>query len=118
MAYFKINDKDFSLCVNSLKVDKNPVYTSQTNAAGNTVVDFINAKRTVTVGVIPLSGEDMKTLQTEVDKFSVTISFINPITNAIEEGVACIIPSNSVEYYTIQADNILLNAFTLTFTEL
>lgn len=118
MNYFKINDKDFSLCVNALKVDKNSVYTSQTNAAGDTVVDLINAKRVIEVGIIPLTGEDMKALQAEVDKFSVSISFLNPITNAIEEGVACYIPSNSVNYYTIQADNILLNAFNLTFTEL
>ena len=53
MAYFKIGDTDFSAYVNGLKVNKNAVYNSQTNASGDTLVDYINSKRTLlpTVGV-------------------------------------------------------------------
>lgn len=118
MAYFKLNGKDFSHCVNSLNISKAATYTAQTNAAGNTVVDYINAKRTIEVGIIPLTPVDMVALQTAIDGFSVTISFLNPITNAVEENVNCIIPENAVSYYTIQADKVLFNAFTLQFTEL
>ena len=50
--------------------------------------------------------------------FSVSISFINPETNTLEENVSCIIPSNGVEYYTIRADKTMFQAFSLTFTEL
>lgn len=118
MAYLKINDIDFSLYVNSLKVNDKAVYNSQTNAAGNTIVDLINNKRTVDVGFIPLDGEEMKALQTELDKFNVTLSFYNPKTNSIENGVNCIVPANSIEYYTIRADKVLLKTFTVTFNEL
>lgn len=118
MAYFKINGTDFSMCVNQLNISKTANYTAQTNAAGDTVVDFINAKRTIEVGIIPLNPTDMKKLQTEIEKFGVSLSFLNPKTNAIEENVKCIIPENAVSYYTIQAGKILFNAFTLKFTEL
>lgn len=118
MAYFKIGDVDFSMCVNKLEIQKAANYTAQTNAAGNTVVDYINSKRTITVGIIPLSGEDMVALQAAIDDFSVNISFQNPNTNAIEENVACIIPKEAVSYYTIQAGKVLFEAFSLTFTEL
>ena len=118
MSYFKINNSDFSMCVNKLEIKKAANYTAQTNAAGNTVVDYINSKRTITVGIIPLSAEEMMELQAAISDFAVNISFQNPNTNAIEENVACIIPEEAVSYYTIQAGKVLFNAFSLTFTEL
>ena len=39
MAYFKINDIDFSDYVSELKVNKSANYNVQTNAAGDSVVD-------------------------------------------------------------------------------
>lgn len=118
MAYFKINGTDFSMCVNKLDIAKNTNYTIQTNAAGNSVVEYINAKRTITVGIIPLTDEDMMNLQNALIDFDTNISFLNPETNEIEENVLCIVPENAVSYYTIQAGKVLFNAFTLTFTEL
>lgn len=118
MAYFKIDDIDFSTYVNGLKVNKKSVYNAQTNAAGNTVTDFITAKREIEVGIIPLNDTVMSQLQTAIDKFNVSISFRNPKTNALEEGVNCIIPDNGIEYYTIQADKVMYKAFTLKFIEL
>jgi len=118
MAYFKINNNDYSKYVNSLKVDKTAAYNIQTNAAGNSVADYINAKRTITVGIIPIDKADMIKLQADIDAFDVSISFVNPITGALEENVKCIIPTNSVEYYTIRADKTSFKGFTLTFTEL
>lgn len=118
MAYFKINDTDFSMCVNTLNISKTANYTSQVNAAGNMVVDYINSKRTIEVGIIPLTPTDMMALQDAISNLGVEISFLNPNTNAIEENVKCIIPENAVSYHTIQAGKVLFNAFTLTFTEL
>ena len=118
MAYFKIDGVDYSMYVNELKVNKSSNYNAQTNAAGNTVVDYINAKREIEVGIIPLNATVMAQLQEAIDAFNVSISFRNPKTNVLEEGVNCIIPDNGVEYYTIQADKVMYNAFTLTFTEL
>ena len=118
MAYFKIDDVDFSTYVNELKINKSSVYNSQTNAAGDTVVDYINAKREIEVGIIPLTSAAMAQLQAAIDAFNVSISFRNPKTNVLEEGVNCIIPENGIEYYTIQANKVMYKAFTLKFIEL
>ena len=118
MEYFKINGVDFSSFVNSLKIKKTANYTSQTNAAGDTVVDYINSKRMIDVGIIPLDDEDMAKLQLAIDDFNVSISFRNPITRELEHDVNCIIPTSDVDYYTIQVNNVRFNAANLTFTEL
>ena len=118
MAYLKINNVDYSMYVNALKVNSKAVYTSQTNAAGNTVVDYINSKRVIEVGIIPLDSAAMVSLQRAIRGFNVTLSFRNPNTGALENGVNCIIPSNEIEYYTIQQNKVMYNAFTLKFEEL
>lgn len=118
MEYLKINNVDYSMYCNKLSINKEASYNAQTNAAGNTVVDYINHKRTITVGIIPLDAATMAQLQMALDGFSVFISFRNPLTNTLEENVACIIPSSNVDYYTIQADKVMYNAFTMEFIEL
>lgn len=118
MEYLKINNTDFSQYVNQLNVTKTVNYNSQTNAAGDTVVDYINTKRTIEVGFIPLDSEVMLRLQLVLDNFNVSLSYRNPKTNTIEENVNCIVPEDTVEYYTIRADRVMYNAFTLTFIEL
>lgn len=118
MAYFKIGGADYSKYVNALKVENAANYTAQTNAAGDTVVDYINSKRTIEVGIIPLDSAAMAGLLADIAAFNVLISFRNPITNALEENVDCIIPTDAVEYYTIRADKVSYKAFTLKFTEL
>lgn len=118
MEYFKIDGIDYSMYVSGLIVSKESNYNAQTNAAGDTVVDYINSKRTIEVRIIPLNGEDMRTILNAVEPFGVSISFRNPLTNAIEENVNCIIPSTEIEFYTIQVNKVLYNEMTLTFTEL
>lgn len=118
MAYFKIDGTDFSMNVNSLKIGNEANYHAQTNAAGNTVVDFINRKRTIEVGIIPLDSDAMASLLTALDSFDVYISFRNPETGVLEENVYCIAPSSNVEYYTIQVNKVMYKAFTIKFIEL
>lgn len=118
MAYFKINNIDYSMYISSLKVDKMANYVAQTNAAGNSVVDYINAKRVIEVGIIPLDDTAMSELQTAINEFSVSVSFRNPQTNTLEENVVCIIPTSSVEYYTIQVNKVMYKAFSLKLIEL
>ncbi len=118
MAYFKIGDNDYSSIVNSLKVNKSANYNAQTNAAGNTVVDFINQKRTIEVGIIPLSDADMAPLMADLDAFNVSISYRNPQTNKIETIINCIIPDTEIEYYTIQVNKVSYKGMTLKFIEL
>jgi hypothetical protein len=118
-TYFKIGDKDFSKYVNSLKISENRVYNAQTNAAGNTVVDFINRKRTIEVGFIPMMSDMMlSALLANIEELGVSISFMNPKTAMLEQNVNCIIPSVGIDYYTIINDRGKNKPFTLTFTEL
>lgn len=118
MAYFKIGDKDFSSITNALKVKKTANYNALTNAAGNTVIDYINSKRVIEVGIIPLSDAKMVELMNAIGAINVSISFQNPITNTLEENVNCIITENEIDYYTIQSGKTLFKALSLLFTEL
>lgn len=118
MAYLKINGVDFSAFVNKLEVNTAHTYNAQINAAGDTVVDYIAAKRTINVGIIPLSDSNMRTLKQEIDEFDISLSFMNPTTGAMEEGVSCIIPANNISYYTIQANKVSFNGCDLSFIEL
>lgn len=118
MAYFKIGTVDFSAYCSELIVNKTANYTAQTNAAGNTVVDFINHKRTIEVGIIPLDSATMSTLQNIIGAFNVSISFRNPQTGELENGVNVIIPESNVEYYTIQSNKVQFKALKLEFIEL
>lgn len=118
MTYFKIGDKDFSNRVSSLKITKSSIYNAQTNANGDSVVDYINSKRKIDVGIIPLSAEELLEVQSAIAPFNVSLSFLNPETNTLETGVNCIIPGNDVDYYTIRADKTLTRALNLSFTEL
>ncbi|MBR4419717.1 MAG: hypothetical protein IKT32_02445 [Clostridia bacterium] len=101
-----------------MKITKNRVYTAQTNAAGDTVADYINTKRVIEVGIIPLDADVMASLQNDLDNFNVTISCRNPQTNALEDNINCIIPTNGVDYYTIRVDKVMYKAFVLVFQEL
>lgn len=103
--------------VNELKVSRVANYNAQTNAAGNTVVDYINHKRTIQVGIIPVDSAAMINLQADLANLNVSISFRNPQSGVLET-VNCIIPENNIEYYSIQADKVLYNAFSLEFIEL
>ena len=116
MAYFKIGKTDFSSIVNELNINNTSNYNSQTNAAGNTVVDYINTKRIIEVGIIPLDDTAMAELQTAINDFDVMISFRNPRTNQLET-IFCIIPESGIEYYTIQANKVMYKAFKLKFIE-
>ena len=117
MAYFKIGSTDYSNLVNELKVNKSTNYTAQTNAAGNTVVDYINKKRTIEVAIIPSEESTVKALLTALDAFNVTISYREPTTGTITT-CNCIIPDNNIEYYTIQSNKVRLKGFNLKFIEL
>ena len=118
MAYFKINGTDYSTYVNKLKVAREHIYKGMTNATGNLLVKYVNTKRIIEVGIIPLDSAAMKQLQADINQFKVTISYLDPETGELEENVSCIIPQNSVEYYTVRAGNTSFKAFSLSIKEL
>ena len=119
-SYFKINGVDFSNYVNELKIKKSANYNAQTNAAGDTVVDLLNTKRQIEVGIITLDESKARELLTAVEGFNVLISYRDPRTlgEDVLEEVNCIIPSTDVDYYTIRTSKAMLNEFKLKFTEL
>lgn len=116
MAYLVINDTDVSAYVNSLKISTQLNYNAQTNANGDTVVDMINQKSILDIGIIPLSQEAMEAVCPLIGGIA-NISVIHPMTDSLVN-VVCLIPENSFEYYTIQANNIMYKAFTFKAIQL
>ena len=117
MVYFKIDGTDLSHYVNELKIATKTNYSAQTNALGDTVVDKINNKREIEVGIIPLDELEAQVILSLLDRFVVTIEVREPKTGALAS-ILAMIPESDVDYYTIQADKVKLNAFKLKFTEL
>lgn len=116
--FLKLNDLDISKYTKGLVVEKEYKYNAQTNAAGNTVIDLINAKRTITATIIPLSTDIAAAIAQQTDNLVLSVSFLNPNTNLLEENVNCYIPSTEIEYLMILPEKKLTNEFELTFTEL
>ena len=118
MEYLKINGNDYSAFVSGIKVATSAHYNAQTNTAGDTVIDYINSKRVISVSFIPMSDSNMIRVLADLGAFSVAVSFRNPRTNTIEENINCIAAKETIEYYTIQQNNVSYKAFTIDFTEL
>ena len=116
MAYFKINDTDLSKYVAKLKIRKSNNYTAQTNAAGNSRVDYINNKREIQVEIIPLEEKDFRIVLSAI-VFNPTIYYRDPMTGELESA-NCIIDNNDIDYYTIQQKTVRYNKMTLKFAEL
>lgn len=117
MAYLKINDVDYSKYVNKLSIQTNHLYNARVNSVGTKYVKYINSKKVITVGIIALSGEVAAAIQAAVNQFSVSVSYRDPETQELVTK-SCIVPKNTLEYYTVQAGNVLTKAFILTFEEL
>lgn len=122
MAYFKITNRsgvttDYSMYVNKLLVTTKHKYTARENASGTMMVKYITKKRTIQVGVIPLDAEALKNLIADINSFKVSVEYLDPQTNALQT-ISCIIPVNSVEYYTIQVGKTMSKAFNFNCEEL
>lgn len=117
MAYFKINGHDYSECVNKLIVDTKHKYTARENASGDLMVKYITQKKNIQVGIIPLDADSLANLMSDINSFEVTVDYLDPETKTLET-VNCIIPINSVEYYTIRAGNTMTKAFNFTCEQL
>lgn len=118
MAYLTINGVDFSHLVNELRVSRAHNFNAQTNAAGDTVVDYVNVKRTITAGFVTMPEAEAKALFAELGAFSVTLGYRDPKSGVLEDDAVYIVPEVEADYYTIQTGRVLLNGFTAEFTEL
>ena len=117
MVYFKINDTDYSMYTAELKITNASKYTTQTNAHQDTVVDYINDKKTIEVEIIPLNDTVMQQLTEDISGLGMNISYLNPQTKQLKT-ISCILPSTNIEYYTIQQGKVSFKKVNLKFTEL
>ena len=73
MAYFMIGSTDLSSYTSKLSVKYVHSYSSQTNAIGDTLVDYITRKRQVEVEIIALDDSTVKTILDTINDFAVSI---------------------------------------------
>ena len=95
MTYFKLNNIDFSQYVTKLQVGTKHNYKQRTNASGNLMVKYINTKKVIQVGIIPLDEATLKSLVNEIDKFTVSISYLDLETVGLKT-IICIVPENLI----------------------
>lgn len=116
MTYFKINNTDLSKYVASLAIKTKNNYIAQTNAQGNTIVDYINNKKTIEVEIIPLDESDFRKVLAAI-QFNSTISYRNPSNGSLATA-NCIIDNNNIDYYTIRQNKVMYKKMKLKFQEL
>lgn len=119
MAYFKINNTDFSYIVAGLKVGTETLVSEDSgrNANGDTVIDVINTKRKVYVTLRYTTEAEMRSFLSAIQDFVVNVSFLNPLTNS-QQTIVAYIGTPEPEYYTIQTDSIIYKPMSLNFIEL
>jgi hypothetical protein len=116
--YFKINGKDFSPIVSTLKVGFEVLVSSNSgrNAAGDTVIDIVNRKRKIYVGIRYTTDEEMQEFLNAVEDYVVTVEYLDPKTRNLKSATTYI-GTPEPEYYTI-SDRTLCKPMNLNFIEL
>ena len=119
MNYFEINGQDFSSLVSSLKVGYETLVSENSgrNANGDSVIDVINKKCKVYIGLRHTTESEMQSFLAAIEDFVVNASFLDPKTNSIKT-ITAYIGTPEPEYYTIQNDRILYKPLSLNFIEL
>ena len=119
MAYLKINGVDYSNLVSGLKVGFETLVSDNSgrNAAGNTVIDVINKKHKVYVTLRHTTDAEMNSFLTAIKSYVVSVTFLNPETNALKT-ITAYTGTPEPEYYTIQTNNIIYKPMSLNFIEL
>ena len=116
MTYCKLGNVDISNFVSGLKITTKHNYSAQTNANGDSVVDYINQKKKIEIQIIPLEEDDYQTVL-EAVLFNQSVSYRNPATGELST-CNCIISSNDCEYYTIQTDRVMYKKMKIVYNEL
>lgn len=109
--------KDFSGLVSALKVGYETLVSDSSgrNAAGDTVLDIINMKRKIYVTLAHTFAEDMQDFLEAVAPFQVTIQYLDPKTNDLQE-VNTYIGTPEPEYYNAKLG--IYKPMNLNFIEL
>ena len=118
MAYFKINNKDYSSLISGLKVGYETLVSSDSgrNAAGDTVIDVTNRKIKVYATLRHTTNAEMKDFLAAIKDYVVNVSFLNPETNSVTT-INAYTGTPEPEYYTI-SDKTIFKPMSLNFIEL
>ena len=116
--YFKINNIDFSHLVSDLKVGYEVLVSDSSgrNANGDTVIDIINKKIKLYVGFRHTTVAEMKSLLSALEDYTVSVSFLDPKTNALTT-INTYIGTPEPEYYTI-SNKTIYKPMSLNFIQL
>ena len=119
MVYFKVGNTDFSNLVSSLKVGYETLVSDNSgrNAAGNTVIDIINRKIKVYVGLRPMLDTHMAEFLTAIKDYVVNITFLDPETKTMKT-IQCYTVTPEPEYFTIQNNRKIYKEMSINFIEL
>lgn len=116
--YLKINDVDFSSLVSSLKVGKETLVSDESgrNANGNMVIDIVNKKRKVYVGLRYTTADEMASFLSATENYVVNLTFLDPHTKQMTK-IRAYIGTPEPEYFTIQDNRVLCKPMNLNFIE-
>jgi hypothetical protein len=119
MAYFKINDIDFSNLVSSMKIGKETLVSENSgrNANGDTVIDVVNKKYKVYIGLRYTTDSEMQSFLSAIESYVVNVTFLNPNTKTLTT-ITAYTGTPEPEYFTIQNDNVFCKPMTINFIEL
>jgi hypothetical protein len=118
MAYFKINNKDFSSLVSGLKVGYETLVSEDSgrNANGDTVIDVVNSKRKVYVTLRHTTHAEMQDFLAAIEGYVVEIAYSDPKTNSLKTATVYT-GTPEPEYYTISSKTVF-KPLSLNFVEL
>lgn len=119
MAFFKINNTDFSELVKDLKVGYETLVSEDSgrNAAGNTVIDIVNRKVKIYIGLRYTFQDEMQPFLNAVRDFVVNVTYLDPKTHSLKTA-QCYINTPEPEFYTIQDNKTIYKPLSLNFIEL
>ena len=119
MAYLKINGHDFSPIVASLKVGYETLVAENSgrNANGDTVLDVVNKKHKIYVGLKYTTQEEMSEFLLAIQDFVVEVSFLDPKYKTFST-ITAYTGTPEPDYFTIQDGRVLCKAMNLNFIEL
>lgn len=119
MAYFKINNTDYSSYVKSMKVGYETLLSDDSgrNANGDNVVDIVNRKYKIYITFIPMPENTMYSLMQAIADYIVSVQFLNPRTKALTT-ITAYTGTPEPEYYWVHTGDIRLKEMSLNFIEM
>lgn len=118
MAYFKINNANFSSIVSGLKVGYETLVSDSSgrNAAGNSVIDVINRKIKLYVNIRHTTNDEMESFLKAIKDYVVSVAYLDPETQTLKT-ITAYTGTPEPEFYTI-SDKTIYKPMSLNFIEL